>query len=136
MLKNSDRALLTNLLKNHHPATLDNATVEKIKNKFKELEAYEYLDNIKDIKVGYIVKYVTLNFSRVSKGGIVSYISKINNAIQFVRLKTTKNQGVYINFKPSKYHVFQMTPNQSSLRKYLEKNYKNILRKNKINNKN
>lgn len=130
MLKSNDQTILDSLTKTRKPATLDYNTVEKIKNKYKELEDYEYLDNAKNIKIGYIVKYVTLNFNRVSKGGIVTYISKINEAIQFVRLKTTRNRGVYINFKPSKYYVFQMTPNQSGLRKYLEKNYKNIIHKN------
>ena len=112
---------LNEILNDYKETNLDNI-YKKIEIKFKdELERYQRIDNINELKVGNFVKYIDLNIKIIKYGILVKIVLyKDEKTIKYIYLKNTINNNIW-RIKPSKFFIYQRkNKNRSNLSKLID----------------
>ena len=106
----------------------ENKIIKKIKSKFREnLEGYNYINKLKELKVGNYIKYIDLDIKKIVYGILIN-ITKYDkiDGIRYITLKHTNNKNIW-NIKPSKCYIFQKkNKNRSNLSKILDEYLESI----------
>lgn len=98
---------INSILKDYKEPDIPDSIIKRIKKKFPELKDYLYLHS-EEIQKDYLIQYVELDFSKISKVyKCTSIISGDNNNVKSIILRDLENSK-NLKINPGKYYVFKV----------------------------